>query len=62
MAWIDCMDEAEKNNEDSIIKCAPSQMLTKCMNAHSDQPYFMLEKAVETHFEKEFQAFFSKPS
>ncbi|CAE5957429.1 unnamed protein product [Arabidopsis arenosa] len=63
MAWLDCSEEAEKNKQDFITKCAGvSAKLDKCLDAHSEyyQPYFAVVKTAEEHMENEVQAFFSR--
>lgn len=60
MAWLDCSEEAEKNKQDFITKCAGvSAKLDKCLDADSEyyQPYFAVVKTAEEHMENEVQAF-----
>ncbi|XP_010480468.1 PREDICTED: uncharacterized protein LOC104759211 [Camelina sativa] len=60
MAWLDCSEEAERNKQDFITKCARvSATLSKCLDDHSDyyHPVLTLAKTAEEHMEKELEAF-----
>lgn len=59
IAWEDCVEQAEKNNEDIVTKCMEvTSMLKKCMDEHSDyyQPILAAEKAAEAEVKKELVA------
>lgn len=59
IAWENCVEEAEKKNEDIVTKCMEvTSMLKKCMDEHSDyyQPILAAEKAAEAEVKKELEA------
>ncbi|XP_019090867.1 PREDICTED: uncharacterized protein LOC109128608 [Camelina sativa] len=63
MAWLDCFEEAERNKQDFITKCARvSATLSKCLDDHYDyyHPVLTVAKTAEEHMEKELEAFFSR--
>ncbi|CAL0313646.1 unnamed protein product [Lupinus luteus] len=48
--WENCIEEAEKNKEDLVEKCAKvTAVLKQCMDSHSDyyEPILRAEKAAE---------------
>lgn len=56
--WEKCIEEAEKNNEDIVDKCADiTGALKKCMEAHSDYyaPILRAEKAAEEEAVRELE-------
>ncbi|EOA38509.1 hypothetical protein CARUB_v10010289mg [Capsella rubella] len=64
-AWENCIDEADKNPEDIVLKCAGVfSRMTKCMDAHSDyyRPILEAKKTAEEHMENELQVFLSEAS
>ncbi|KAG5522406.1 hypothetical protein RHGRI_034550 [Rhododendron griersonianum] len=57
-SWEKCIEEAEKNGEDIVDKCADiTGALKKCMEAHSDYyaPILMAEKAAEEEAIRELE-------
>ncbi|XP_043714885.1 uncharacterized protein LOC122663264 [Telopea speciosissima] len=56
IAWENCIEAAEKKEEDIVEKCFEvTGLLKKCMEAHSDyyEPVLKAEKAVEEEASKE---------
>ncbi|EOA36622.1 hypothetical protein CARUB_v10011860mg [Capsella rubella] len=58
VAWEECVEEAEKTNEDIVTKCMEvTSLLKKCMDEHSDyyQPILAAEKAAEAEVKRELE-------
>ncbi|XP_052186934.1 uncharacterized protein LOC127797817 [Diospyros lotus] len=58
ISWENCIEEAEKSQEDIVDKCFEvTAALKKCMEAHSDYyaPILQAEKAAEAEAVKELQ-------
>ena len=58
VAWEKCIEEAEKNKEDIVDKCADiTGALKKCMEAHPDyyEPILRAEKVAEDEAIKELE-------
>ncbi|XP_042485646.1 uncharacterized protein LOC122065888 [Macadamia integrifolia] len=56
IAWENCIEAAEKNDEDIVEKCFEvTSLLKKCMEAHPDyyEPVLKAEKAAEKEASKE---------
>ncbi|OIW21015.1 hypothetical protein TanjilG_27378 [Lupinus angustifolius] len=56
--WENCIEEAEKNKEDIVEKCAKvTAVLKQCMDSHSDyyEPILRAEKAAEKQAVEELE-------
>ncbi|XP_010554304.1 PREDICTED: uncharacterized protein LOC104824074 [Tarenaya hassleriana] len=58
IAWENCIEEAEKNEEDIVTKCTEvTASLKKCMDAHADyyEPILRAEKAAQEEAKMELE-------